>query len=307
MIVQKDFSWLEEKVPNIEKGLSAFGPLFAMGGFVAGGFLRRAIFYGDVFEALNVKRRGDIDFFFPKSTDLRHTIDFINEGSLPFFAKPWHKTDTPNSWGKFAYEWSLRSSRWPTKNGSPLGTRLQVISGVRGNVFEVMKRFDLANCKIATDLRNVYIEEDWEKLEADREIRIDSDRGDLLLARVSKYLNDQLYVMSAPMKVPKDASFDYVLTEESKDVLFNWITKRLFAKEPQWGSLVHPAKHIRELLLKPGAIRYKDISLFVGRLGNYKDSGSYAQGSLAETPVKVSKDWAIHALDERRNEQIPTS
>jgi len=82
MIIEKDFSWLEEKVPDMRLILEKFDPLFKLGGFVAGGSLRSAIQYSSMKKALvrtPNTRHGDIDFFFPDKDDaVQAAVDVVN-------------------------------------------------------------------------------------------------------------------------------------------------------------------------------------------------------------------------------------
>jgi hypothetical protein len=199
-IVKKDISWLLQRVPDFNDFYNKYKNLF-VNGYVAGGFLRKAILHGSVKTVIEKMQKdslsGDIDFFYHNRESAKEAYGMF----LKSYKKP---TSNPcgeipllveNSPTGFAFEGRLLTfdqDDWA-------GLKFQFISKNVGSPEVVLDRFDISNCKIATDGNSVWLMDDWEELEKNKHIRIDNYAGAYLLTRIKKYLSKD-YDIYPPQK-----------------------------------------------------------------------------------------------------------
>ena len=80
-IIQKDISWLSDKVPDLQKFLDRHSYYLHNGGYLAGGFLRKIIKNASVEETLKgMAYSGDIDFFFYNQDSCVKAFDWFKIG-----------------------------------------------------------------------------------------------------------------------------------------------------------------------------------------------------------------------------------
>jgi hypothetical protein len=272
-IIEKDISWLIKSVPDFphffDNG-SGYKHLFD-NGYIAGGFLRKVILNASAQTALmdlqNLKK-GDIDFFYYTQKDCEKAVDkFLALGGQldNVYGKLAPRPCVPNSFGGFAYE------------GMLYGVKHQFIFKNVGCPTTVLNRFDISNCKIATDGKKVWMVEDWEKIETEKNIRIDNYSGDFLLRRIEKYLTKE-----------------YSVNEETKTELLYKMLEKCKAGNDY---II-----IRRLLKKQNFIPKEMILMFydkAGLISEAPEGEEYSNGSLAK-PV----DFALHMYKQRSEKEL---
>jgi hypothetical protein len=309
LIEKKDISWLKERVPDIDYILDTFHPLFdKFEGYIAGGFVRRCIRAGSVHAAQTspppgLRHNFDIDFFFPSRQNVNKTVKHIYEHlqwnkeltlSRHSSWAEWDDKDKkyptePTSPLKFAYEWNIEKWLGPSNIYYRRIHKLQVIAKSFGAPEEVMKSFDLANCKIAFNKDHVWVREGWEKLECEKKIHIDSARGNLLLWRAAKYLSPEVH---------GDDYYNWTLTDESKNNLLAWTLQRISTNN--WGTLKNWKTYARKLVVHDGGFRVDQLPFFFQKLGN-KVNNVYKDGSLKSSP----EEFASHHMKKKMKKDLP--
>lgn len=265
-IIQKDISWLLQRVPDFVDFYERKKGLFT-NGFLAGGFLRKSILNGSTLKAMEIMRNeriGDIDFFY-------HDQASVTSALFKFFSTQptWNRKipNRPNSFAGYAYEAYDEIGQ----------QKYQFISFNTGTPDTVLKQFDIANCKIATDGLSVWMEEDWEQLENDKIIRVDNYAGKYLASRLCKYLKD-----------------DYKLFHEQREELLS----RLMSLHINYNG------SIRRLVSNPNFLSPDDALLFYDKLGEVPvDQNNEIDYSLGSLNTKV--DYALHVYRKRTNHREP--
>jgi hypothetical protein len=279
-IIKKDISWLVDRVPDFMDFYNNQSFYFTNDGYLAGGFLRKIIKNGSVEKVLeNQLGRGDIDFFFYNENAAEKSFESFCKvkGSYAPRLSPVNKNNTakvtPNSMTGFAFE---GTSSITLKDKITFNSvRFQFIAKSTGTPEQVLNRFDISNCKIATDGKNIWMVEDWEKLEEDKIIRVDNLKGEYILTRLKKYLTD-----------------DYDLDQSNKDeILIKMLSSVTdFKYLPTIKMLVKHAK-----FLKP-----EMIVMFYDKLGTIINipPEEYGKSSLSDTD-HPTEDYALHIYKER--------
>lgn len=269
-IIQKDISWLVEKVPDFPEFYKENADYFKSG-YLAGGFLRRSINLGSINEALNhivLSKKGDIDFFFyDKLSAMRAVEAFYKKDSS------YNKTipNMPNSFAGFAYE------------GFKGNIKYQFIILNTGAPEQVLSRFDIANCKISTDGKTVWMDEDWEELEKEKIIRIDNYAGKYFPQRLLKYLTP-----------------DYKLFKDQKEELLSKLLEKVLEK-----AYIHHG-NIMKLLSKENFLSPEEVLIFYGKVGTVlvNDNNEIDYSSLAE---QHHVDYALHVYKKRTTNAGPAN
>ena len=200
-IVMKPYTWLVEKVPNINNLLNVFSNLInTYNGVIGGGYLRRVIHSGDALQFQNA----DLDFWFPISNDFLGAVTFVNQGNLTQFNQP---DEQEISEDKVLYNWDLISNTSNIPN-----IKLQLIRKESDSIENILSNFDFTNAKIATNLNQVIIDSRWENFELNKIINIDMLKPPVL-RRVLKYL----YSEGEPFR----------LNDSSASKLLAWVSSRL--------------------------------------------------------------------------------
>lgn len=259
-IIEKDISWLVERVPDFMKFYEAHKIMFE-GGYIAGGFARAMVLKGSALEAMPketsaVKSAGDIDFFYTTSIFCNNAITKLNK--IIYRDKGVPRYVSGESLTGFAQDLYDRENY----------VKYQVIIKSTGSPSEVLNRFDISNCKIATDGKKVWMVEDWEELEKNKHIRIDNYAGRYLLSRIKKYIF---------------RNKGYSLWDGNREELLSTLLK-LAPQSPQGVRSV--LNVIKESFTK------EKITIFYGMLGEIDASekdGNYEYGSL-----NVREDFALH-------------
>lgn len=267
-IIQKDISWLTTRVPDFMDFYNNHKYMF-VNGYMAGGFLRKAVIMGSIkkaYEAIAVQdRRGDIDFFYNTQADCTNAVD----AAYAKFGVHQGKSPVPNSAAGFA--WEIFENIDTGRRYS--SAKYQFIYRNTGDVFAVLNKFDISNCKIASDGKAVYMVEDWEELEKSRIIRIDNFAGRYVLQRLRKYLFNN----------PYGDGTHYTLAPANRDEL---LVKLLEATK-------EIPESVRSLIYQfPSLVSDNDITMFYGMLGEIPEcekDGNYEGGSLSEM-----EDFAYH-------------
>jgi len=245
-IIKKDISWLLERVPDFMDFYNNQSYYFINDGYLAGGFLRKMIKIGSVFKAIEQDegtiKPSDIDFFFYSEKAAQDSFDFfkIAKGTYIPTNPPLRGTTlitAPNSVTGFAYEGQgsvkLKDQKFPYT------LKFQFIAKSTGTPEQVLNRFDISNCKIATDAKSVWMIEDWEEIEGKKEIRVDKANHEYLISRLAKYLGD-----------------DYSLDQSNHDVILKLML----------GSSKYVSP-IKKILRNKRAIKLATIVMFYGKLG----------------------------------------
>ena len=200
-IVMKPYTWLVEKVPNINNLLNVFSNLInTYNGVIGGGYLRRVIQSGDALQFQNA----DLDFWFPISDDFLGAVTFINQGNLTQFNQPDAEEISED---KILYNWDLISNTSNIPN-----IKLQLIRKESDSIENILSNFDFTNAKIATNLNQVIIDSRWENFELNKIINIDMLKPPVL-RRLLKYL----YSGGEPFR----------LNASSASKLLAWVSSRL--------------------------------------------------------------------------------
>jgi len=241
-IIKKDISWLLERVPDFMDFYNNQSYYFINDGYLAGGFLRKIIKNGGVLKTLEKEhgaiKRGDIDFFFYTEEACLQSFSWFKNINGTFIPHPVlsNKTPAPNSITGFAFE---GQSPIMVGKGFAFEYKFQFIAKSTGTPEQVLNRFDIANCKIATDGKNVWMVEDWEEIESKKEIRVDKANHEYLISRLAKYLED-----------------DYSLDQANHDVIL-----KLMLSSSKYFS------PIKKILRNKRAIKLETIVMFYGKLG----------------------------------------
>jgi hypothetical protein len=141
--------------------------ILATGCFLAGGSMLASTF-GKRKPIEEYLKHGDIDFFAP--SEEAHKAASVVFGMLGF----------TTSGMKVALN----------THSSPSKYKLQLVnSSYGGPMEEVLEKFDVANCKVATDGRQLIYHRDVPDLERDLVMRLDRSPGFMLAWRVVKYMN----------------------------------------------------------------------------------------------------------------------
>ena len=200
-IVMKPYTWLVEKVPNINNLLNVFSNLInTYNGVIGGGYLRRVIRSGDALQFQNA----DLDFLFQTSDAFLGAVNFVNQGNLTQFNQPDVQEISDD---KVLYSWDLISNTSNIPN-----IKLQLIRKESDSIENIVSNFDFTNAKIATNLNQVIIDSRWENFESDRIVNIDIVQPTILI-RLLKYL----YSEGEPFK----------LNDSSASKLLAWVGSRL--------------------------------------------------------------------------------
>jgi hypothetical protein len=275
-IIKKDISWLLDRVPDFVNFYNDQTYYFMNDGYLAGGFLRKIIKNGSVEKTIeNSLASGDIDLFFYNQDAAEKAFEHFAKLKGSFISKS-NKDGakfTPNSMTGFAFEGrgiiKLNDKKFPHT------LKFQFIAKSTGAPEQVLNRFDISNCKIATDGKNIWMIEDWEKLEEDKIIRVDNLSGQYILSRLKKYLTD-----------------DYDLEQSNKDeILIKMLSSVTDHKYiPAIKILVKHAK-----FLKP-----EMIVMFYDKLGTIINipPEEYGKSSLSDAP-HPTEDYALHIYKER--------
>lgn len=290
-IIKKDISWLFERVPDFSSFYEESLVLFS-GGYLAGGFLRKMVLMGSYAKALaSIKDAGgDIDFFYlDKDASTNAFIEFSKDNNFySSIPRAWITTPkpAPNSVTGFAYEGTYRRIRGSTISALDDGWyKYQLIYRNTGTPEEVLNRFDISNCKIATDGKTVWMVEDWEELEQNKQIRIDNYSGKYLLSRLSKYLNKTYSVYPSQKE-----ELLLKMLQTAKDY---WSLQSPITPNPLYADL----QSIKRILKNEDAISIENVLLFYNFLGN-TDVYSYNGSSLDKNVVE---DYALHMFKKRLN------
>lgn len=257
-IIEKDISWLVEKVPDFNEFYNNNKEIFSNGGYVAGGFLRKIVTSGSAnstLNSLNMNSSGDIDWFFYNQSNCQTAWqDFCKLHNQSYC-----NIKDPNSITKFAFE--------SYKNG----IKYQFIYKSFGIPSTVLNRFDIANCKIATNGKKVWMVEDWEMLQQNKFIRVDNFAGDYLIFRLKKYITGEFSV----------------LPSQKQEVLVKMLE-----------STTKHQSAIKYLVTNTDTVCIDDILLFYKKLGEYNEIvtlEAYNQGTLGKT-----EDFALHMYNKKK-------
>lgn len=282
-IVKKDFSWLLERVPDINTFLNMeVHKTLILNGYLAGGFLRKAILagsamkvYAEISKVGDWCRHGDIDFFYLNEQYAKTAYGAIYKPS---------KFVGPNSKTGFAYE----MIHMEYEDGLPSSsTKYQMIAKNTGTPTQVLSRFDISNCKIATDGLDVWMIEDWEELEKNKYIRVDNYAGAYLTSRLRKYLSPAYSVYP----------------EQKKELLIKLLEniQEQHKNNHVWhlGPVVR-VDHVYNVkclitnnkeFLSP-----EEILLFYNHLGVHSEYYNYSKSSLSKG---IEEDFALHMYKKR--------
>jgi hypothetical protein len=172
----------------------------------------------------------------------------------------------PNSKTGFAYEIASKKH----------GIKYQFIAKSTGTPEQVLNRFDIANCKIATDTKNVWMVEDWEELERNKVIRTDKIVNDYLIYRLAKYLGA-----------------DYSLDQEKHDEIVKLMLGSKTYESP-----------IKKILLNKKAIKIETLIMFYGKLGRVRLWAKEPDYSSIEDNQQLGdEDFAINLYKKRAKEE----
>jgi len=269
-VIKKDISWLLGKVPDFMEFYDSQSNYFINGGYLAGGFLRKVIKNGSVIETIkDGLSAGDIDFFFYSEQHAQEAFEYFTKHVGTFIPRP--STFAPNSVTGFAYEGNggLRLNSMK----KPAVVKFQFIAKSTGSPEEVLNRFDIANCKIATDGKFIWMVDGWEGLEDQKIIRVDNLSGKYFPWRLKKYLGT-----------------DYSLWPSNYEQVLAKLLESCNNKSTDMSN-------VKSILRNKNAIKKEDILLFYEKLGithENTEPEDYESGTLGQ-PV----DYAIHMFKKR--------
>jgi hypothetical protein len=276
-IIKKDISWLLERVPDFSQFFDDHKPFFN-GGYLAGGFVRKMILAGSALEVKKNMKSGDIDFFYHdiESCESAYRVARREAYKEYFDRNPQNQDATvlvPNSIAGFAYEIFLKD------------TKYQFICKNLGPPEKVIHQFDISNCKAATDGKSVWIVEDWEELEKNKQIRIDNYAGKYLLNRMKKYLS------------PGYSTY----TGQKEELLYKMlaVAKEYHAvSSPFSPSPLHTQyEAAKRLLSKTEIYTPEELLLFYDKLGIISvNEGNYDNSAIGPG---VFEDYALHVYKNR--------
>ena len=267
-IIEKDIDWLLERVPDFMQFYDNHRTMFE-GGYLAGGFMRAMILKGSA-EAASPSSQsnlaGDIDFFYFTPVFCHNAISEI--AKVVYAKQKIGRFSSNPSVTGYAHDFYDRQTQ----------VKYQLIIKNTGSPYEVLNRFDISNCKIATDGKKVWMIEDWEQLENNKQIRIDNYAGDYIFKRVKKYLF---------------RNKGYTLWNQNRDEMIPKMLER---------SNKDPAS-IRSLLnVMKDSFTKEKITIFYGLLGNIDETekdGTYEAGSLNK-----EEDFALHMYKRMAEKEI---
>ncbi len=190
-IEKQPISWLYERCPDAESVLTSefVKKIFSSGSYIAGGFLRKLLRDGNAkgltayFDAM-----GDIDVFC-------HDIDQSHIVKKQLSAESWRRSKGNNA----AQKPFIMGKIIPgCSDDAYTGTcTIQIIDTHFGSPEEMLSKFDLANCQIASDGKNVWVNSELPELEKNKTLKT-VNLTDLLGSRVVKYIKKHDYILFAP-------------------------------------------------------------------------------------------------------------
>jgi len=275
-IITKDISWLYSKEPLLQHVIEVNSEILKTG-YIAGGFLFRSL-NGELASFVKDKEaangifysgfNGDIDFFF---NEQQQSVDaynnFCKSQGLSRFS------NLTNSPGGFAFE--IYGPLFEAQ------TKYQFINKNFGAPEHVLSRFDIANAKIATNGKVVWLDEDWEELYNKKIIRIDNYSGKYILSRLAKYLKP-----------------DYTIDKSIHDSVLAIMLQGLKEDRP------YAKQSVTKILENKNSINKEYISMFYNKIGKMlvKQDGNglepedYSESNLTREYV----DMANYILQNRK-------
>jgi hypothetical protein len=257
--------------------------MFQNGAYFSGGSLRKMILKGDA-NIKDVFKDSDIDFFFEseKQAEVAATIcdnkykayiEQVNKESVfgPYLfhgnGKNLEKTQSG-----FAYNSISTFENILSKNHH---VKTQFIIKNCGTPEQFLSTFDIINCRVATNGKNVWVDEDFEKYEALKQIKIYDFNNKYLTYRLAKYLRN-----------------GYTLPVEDRKLAISKIIK----KDDNNVYAMRFLASLDWLFENP-----LDIMLFYGKIGRWfgkADEDTYTNtGQIPDG----GEDYASHLTKERLN------
>lgn len=277
-IITKDISWLYSKEPLLQHIIESNSEILKTG-YIAGGFLFRSL-NGELASFLKDKEtangifyssfRGDIDFFFYEQ---QQSVDEYNSFCKSQGILRRLTSLITNSPGGFAFE-----VYGPLFDAQ---IKYQFINKNFGTPEEVLSRFDIANTKIATDGKVVWMDEDWEELHSKKIVRVDNYSGKYILSRLAKYLNPE-----------------YTIDKNIHDSVLAIMLQGLKEDRP------YAKESVKKILENKNSIDKEYISMFhnkIGKMlvkqdGNGLEPEGYSESNLTREYV----DMANYILQNRK-------
>jgi len=246
------------------------------GGIIAGGF-PRAVLLGldlnqyfshtaaDLSGAVNAKRPGDIDIFFPDPNIVKKIM--TNHTLVP-------------SIGGFAKTAGMHIT------GVLQFIQMQLVDHpalCKPSMEQILDGFDFENVKVAIVGDKIFYPEGWFELEESKLVKIASNSSPFMGTRLARYINTKSLIG---------------ITEDSLELLSEWLIRASIRKFPD-----HNEVHMDSLksaifeLQKLKQIQAKDLILFL----NKWQILTYIKSEDAYGPtVPLAVDWAITKIDEER-------
>jgi hypothetical protein len=137
----------------------------------------------------------------------------------------------------------------------PSGYKLQLVTPrFSGSMEETLERFDIANCKVATDGRTLVYHRDVPQLEATRTLRLDKSPGFMLAWRVTKYM-DRGYEALDPAS--HDFIVDWFIRLRTKEWDLEDASRKYFYSKAQVERFLADKRlvHDEDLLLAIGVMK----------------------------------------------------
>jgi len=233
------------------------------GCFVAGGVALAATFGNRSVELYLEQSKGDIDIF--ASSEEAHREAMVQAGMRGF---------TSSTMGT--------AVNLLTK---PSGYKLQLVAPrFSGSFEEALEKFDIANCKVATDGKVLVYHEDVPELERTRTLRLDKSPGFMLAWRVVKYMNRGYETLDP---ASREHIVDWFIRLRTKEWDLQDASRRYFYNKDQIRNFLQDRRlvHDEDLLLAIGFMQMV-VEVIAG-------SGTY------DPNEELVKDLALEELEKR--------
>ena len=243
--------------------------ILATGCFLAGGSMLAATF-GKRKPIDEYLKHGDIDIFAPDEEI--HKAAAVEFGKLGFTTS--------------GMKVALNAYTRPGQH------KIQLVnSSYGGPVEEVLERFDVANCKVATDGRQLIYHRDVPNLERDLVMRLDASPGFMLAWRVVKYMNRGYQT----------------LDPDSRQFIIEWFinlrTKHWNIADASRKYFRYSPTQIRTFLQDRRLVHDEDLLLALNAMHMVVDTIPFS-GNMYDANEELVKDLAREELERRLGRKI---
>jgi hypothetical protein len=248
-----------------------FAAAFANGGWIAGGFARALMLGIPLEEYLSTEFGGDIDFFFHNAESVENAIEGLS---------------------RFYWMDSLHAKSSGIHHENIM-TKVQFINDsgflYPDGALACLDNFDLLNCKVGFDGKNVYFHKRWREVEDAKQIYITNNECPYLASRVTKYFGRGLASLHSDSIEPLN---DW-LVRASVGSFCKFEKNTDAVNQQRFKTLKNHAISKVKLLSKHDLIDREHFALFIGK---FKEHLRIGEDNYNCKWVEV--DWATHHLDQ---------